>query len=227
MASDRATALSQLDLALGGSGSPYLQEVNLPVPPPKLHLGRTRAPGREPPLDRAELDHKAANCGTAAPPPPYRGTPGAVDEEEHRPFDPLDLFFPPCDPARDPSRSSLRPHASNAVTSTEERAARPPSYAETPRTRAERLFWYGFLLPPFLWLLGALRLWRSELPRTVQLKVRRGISLEEAEADVRESLERWREEELVWARRCLCAAVGAVILGSLLGVMLASLMGKL
>lgn len=49
----------------------------------------------------------------------------------------------------------------------------------------------------------------------------------DAGSDVLEAVERWREEELVWARRCLWALTGSLLLGALLGVMLASVAGRM
>lgn len=109
-------------------------------------------------------------------------------------------------------------------------AAPPPSYAETPRTQAERLFWFGWIFPPFLWLVGASRVWRTEHLHGIDPKKGTlSTFLDEAEGsvNVRESLDLWREEELIWARRCLWALIGSLMLGTLLGVMLASVTGKL
>lgn len=109
----------------------------------------------------------------------------------------------------------------------------------TPRTQAERRFWHGFLCP-VLWILGAWRIWRSERPAAAPLDgagldgdaaAKDVMDLEAGgatlPADVRESLEMWREEELVWARRCLwalfalvgAAGIFALALMSVLGVM--------
>ncbi|GAA5987133.1 hypothetical protein JCM10908_001040 [Rhodotorula pacifica] len=160
-----------------------------------------------------------------APPPPYHSPHPANS------VNPLTFFsFPPettSSPLPAAQGSALPSRLSQASLSP------PPSYAETPRTQAERLFLLGWLFPPFLWIIGASRLWRTEAPHGLDFKKKvhdlffSASIAEEAGMDVRESLERWREEELVWARRCLCALVGSLMLGTLLGVMLASVTGKI
>lgn len=52
--------------------------------------------------------------------------------------------------------------------------------------------------------------------------IRRGVP-----EDVKESLERWREEETLWAKRCAWAVAGTCGLAAVLGVMLSSLLGKI
>lgn len=158
-------------------------------------------------------------------PPPYRSGPArvAVGPLSFFPFAPMESSLPGT--MDDHDAHLLRSRFSHTSS-----MAPPPSYAEPPRTQAERLFWFGWIFPPFLWLFGASRIWRTENPHGLDLKEGTlPTSLDEAEgaASVRESLELWREEELVWARRCLWALIGSLMLGTLLGVMVASVMGKL
>ncbi|KAG0656757.1 hypothetical protein C6P46_006963 [Rhodotorula mucilaginosa] len=157
-------------------------------------------------------------------PPPYRSGPART------PVGPLSFFpFAPMEHITTGDRDTLLLRSRFSHTSST--MAPPPSYAETPRTQAERLFWFGWLFPPFLWLFGASRIWRTENPHGLDLKEEGTLptALDEAggAANVRESLELWREEELVWARRCLWALIGSLMLSTLLGVMLASVTGKI
>ncbi|BGP07239.1 hypothetical protein JCM10049v2_003070 [Rhodotorula toruloides] len=159
--------------------------------------------------------------------------------------------------------SSLTPVDTREPDSTSPASSPPPSYAECPRTQAERHFWLGFLCPIF-WFLGLSRLWRSEAPvklakekvpksgaivgavgrgageRNEEAVVALEAALAEAERwsrheavrgevpeEVKESLERWPEEERIWAKRCVWAVAGMCSLGAVLGVMLASLLGKI
>ncbi|CDR43540.1 hypothetical protein NBRC10512_000134 [Rhodotorula toruloides] len=181
------------------------------------------------------------------PPPPYAApapsTPGSSATVQ-----PLSFF----------AFSSLTPVDTRAPDSTAPALPPPPSYAECPRTQAERHFWLGFLCPIF-WFLGLSRLWRSEAPvelakekapksgaivgavgRDEAAVVALEAALAEAERwsrheavrgevpeDVKESLVRWREEERIWAKRCVWAVAGMCGLGAVLGVMLASLLGKI
>ncbi|KWU47389.1 hypothetical protein RHOSPDRAFT_30811 [Rhodotorula sp. JG-1b] len=162
----------------------------------------------------------------ALSPPPYRSNPArtAVGPLSFFPFAPMESS--PLATTDDHEAHLLRSRFSH----TSSTMAPPPSYAETPRTQAERLFWFGWIFPPFLWLFGASRIWRTENLHGIDIKkgtLSTPFDEGEGSANVRESLELWREEELVWARRCLWALIGSLMLGTLLGVMLASVTGKL
>ncbi|GAA5861252.1 hypothetical protein JCM3774_002242 [Rhodotorula dairenensis] len=226
---------------------PEAQEVARPAPV----LLRNAHNDRElPPLPVTHLEHAFAEASppyeartstrdqsgpSLSSPPPYRG-----DGPRTGRVGPLSLFpfraEPPC-PSAGSATDILR--LQSRFSTTPSLLAPPPSYAETPRTQAERLFWIGWLLPPFLWLFGASRIWRSEAPRELKLQLKQeglpmhividgnGEAENEAEADVGESLQLWRQEELVWARRCLWAITGSLMLGTLMGVMLASVTGKI
>lgn len=125
----------------------------------------------------------------------------------------------------------------------------PPSYAPLPRTSAERLFYLGFVFPP-LWLAGAWRIWHSAIPSHLRphdhkrllrdgLEPERDVGtegegewwaavglglegVEERGPRVEEVVRAWREEELVWARRCGQFFGGAVVMG----VMVATVVGS-
>ncbi|BGP47308.1 hypothetical protein JCM10450v2_003160 [Rhodotorula kratochvilovae] len=159
------------------------------------------------------------------PPPPYTfphvGPPRASSIATVHPLS----FFPFHALTPLPSASHLPLPAPASVSP-------PPLYASTPRTQAERLFWYGFLLP-LLWLAGARRIWASERP--AGFAAYGGGATKDADADaeaavavaldVREAQEMWREEELVWAKRCawaLAAAMGAALI---FGMAIASVLG--
>jgi len=105
----------------------------------------------------------------------------------------------------------------------------PPSYAEVPQTLAERYFIYGFLFFP-LWILGALKYWISERPTGFSGEklgdLESGME-EEERRRVEESLESWRQEELVWSLRCLWSLASLGGVGLVLGVLIAGMMGKL
>ncbi|BGP31279.1 hypothetical protein JCM10296v2_003043 [Rhodotorula toruloides] len=202
----------------------------------------------------------------APPPAPTASTfPPHIHESSYR-FPPPPPYAPsPSTPASIAIVQPLSFFASSSLTPVDirELASPPPSYAECPRTQAERHFWLGFLCPVF-WFLGLSRLWRSEAPgelakenapkggatvgaigrgageRDEEAVVGLEAALAEAERwsrheavrgevpeDVKESLARWREEERIWAKRCVWAVAGISGLGAVLGIMLASLLRKI
>ncbi|GAA5908617.1 hypothetical protein JCM6882_003694 [Rhodosporidiobolus microsporus] len=182
------------------------------------------------------------------PPPPYSFPPGpfpaaTVTPLSFFPFSsltPVSSSFPPIGP---PPTASPTPAPAPAP---------PPSYQETPRTAAERCFWWGFLCP-FVWFAGVFRLFRSERPlgfggekglspaaieQGLEAQVEMTQVLSEAgvwsghpaaraSPSVADSLRLWREEERLWAKRCvwsLAALTGIALLAGLIG---ASLAGKI
>lgn len=106
----------------------------------------------------------------------------------------------------------------------------PPSYRTVPRTHAESMFWWGFLCPLIFWPMGILHFWRAERPTGFadleaagEEEVEIRVALEEGMfgpgmparcPSVKESLEFWREEERLWAKRCACSLVGFLVIGS-------------
>ncbi|GAA5823397.1 hypothetical protein JCM11251_000620 [Rhodosporidiobolus azoricus] len=131
-------------------------------------------------------------------------------------------------------------------------AAPPPAYQETPRTAAERCFWWGFLCP-FVWLAGVFRLLHSERPagfgsekglspaaieQGLAAQVEMAQVLGEASVwsghpaarlspSVEESLRLWRDEEILWAKRCAWALAAMLGVALMAGVIAASLLGKI
>lgn len=182
------------------------------------------------------------------PPPPYSfppspGVPSAPTTSSFFPLPfssltPVTASFPPL-----PASFSLPSIAPTAGYTSTRLSLPPPSYAETPRTKAERCFWWGFLLP-LLWIGGAFRLVRSERPigfrerekarkgREVDLEAALGETApieargEAVEGELEESLRLWREEERLWARRCLSCLGAFMALGGVMGVVMSSLLGK-
>ncbi|SGZ15536.1 BQ5605_C029g10678 [Microbotryum silenes-dioicae] len=112
--------------------------------------------------------------------------------------------------------------------SSKDQQAPPPTYSETPRTRAERLFYFG-LVPPFIaWALGMVHIWRPENPEkkwlaSIESNVgARGAGVQGVVQDgsagvnsVRECMRSFREEELLWAKRCAWCLLGTSVVGSL------------
>ncbi|GAA5843969.1 hypothetical protein JCM9279_003690 [Rhodotorula babjevae] len=177
--------------------------------PPSSRRGSTAGivpPSRQAAPTPSSTSH-VPSC--AFPPPPPYADPAPTHRATVHP-----LFFFAFSSSSPPRRPSL-PDAHII----DMPSPLPPAYAAGPRTEAERRFWHGFLCP-VLWLLGARRIWRSERPMAA-LDGLGGAAAKDDEAeleagegaqgwcalppDVRESVELWREEELVWARRCLWA----------------------
>ncbi|KPV77565.1 uncharacterized protein RHOBADRAFT_41557 [Rhodotorula graminis WP1] len=180
--------------------------------------GSTAGAVAQPPHQAPPVPSSSAHAPsyTFPPPPPY-GDPAPTPRAA---VHPLTFFaFSSLTPVPSSSSSPVRPSQPDAhIISMPAAPPPPPAYAATPRTEAERRFWHGFLCPA-LWVLGARRIWRSERLSTAATvaaafgtsgKDEAGEGAGEGEGargwtalppDVRESLELWREEELVWARR--------------------------
>ncbi|GAA5825243.1 hypothetical protein JCM3770_003167 [Rhodotorula araucariae] len=186
---------------------------SLPLPPPpaatsdSIPSGAILLPYAFPPPPPYTLPH----VGSSAP-HPSRAT-----------ISPLSFFALtapaplPSSPAYVPARPKTPP---------------PPSYAATPRTTAERLFWRGFLLP-LLWIAGARRIWASERPAGCGSLSAGGAAKDDettaagacAPDDVREARARWRDEELVWAKRCAWALAALAGVALVFGMAIASMLG--
>lgn len=115
-------------------------------------------------------------------------------------------------------------------------SAPPPAYRTVPRTRAETLFWRGLLLPLLFWPWGILHLWRAERPEGWSPEGHGGKAVLDEEASIEmqealqidgtrpgfqgraptvaESLAVWREEEVLWAKRCAYCLGGFVAVAS-------------
>ena len=164
------------------------------------------------------------------PPPPYADPAPTPRATVH----PLSFFaFNTLSPVPSPSLAHRSSAPDAHVIDMPAPPPPPPAYAATPRTEAERRFWRGFLCP-VLWALGARRIWRSERPLGT-LGALGGAAAKDGEGegaqgwsvlppDVRESVELWREEELVWARRCLWALFAMVGAAGILALALLSVL---
>jgi len=125
----------------------------------------------------------------------------------------------------------------------------PPLYTRLPRTSAERCFYLGFFCPP-IWLTGAWRISHSSIPSHLRLDEHKtdlepsavaaeaeeqswwaavGLGPEDGEEwqqrapRIEEAIALWREEELVWARRCAKCFGGAVVLGVMVATVVSGL----
>lgn len=130
---------------------------------------------------------------------------------------------------------AFTPHTTLSFFPSAEPTPELPTYRQVPRTRAERCFWWGSLLPPFVWVYGLLHLWRAERSigaedleateraqqQEQELEMR--VALEEGMfgsgmqsrvPSVKETLELWREEEVLWAKRCACCCAGFLVIGT-------------
>ncbi|KAL8290174.1 hypothetical protein RQP46_003113 [Phenoliferia psychrophenolica] len=121
-------------------------------------------------------------------------------------------FFPPV-PSPPLSPSGTKPEAL-------------PAYRATPRTYAEKCFWWGMLCP-LIWLIGVSKLWRHETMIGVGKHAPRGYFAggdvetgpsEMTSGNVEVTVSLWMEEERVWALRCAWCAAGALLLGGVLAV---------
>ncbi|SCV69508.1 BQ2448_2528 [Microbotryum intermedium] len=143
-------------------------------------------------------------------------TPPLPKYEPRSPVYPI-LFHPPY-----PLCDSLPSQISTTISSKDHQPP-PPTYSETPRTRAERLFYFG-LIPPFIgWALGLIHIWRPENPEkkwlaSIESNVGGVEAVDQGSTSVnsvRECVRSFREEELLWAKRCAWCLAGTGIVGSL------------
>ncbi|GAA5860421.1 hypothetical protein JCM8547_000299 [Rhodosporidiobolus lusitaniae] len=187
------------------------------------------------PADSATLDEPSSSSTIV----PFGGRlsslPTTPEEHPTATVTPLTFFFPfstltPVSSTFPPSSSLPPPVTSSPPTPP---PPPPPSYAETPRTAAECIFWWGFLLP-LCWIFGAVRLCRSERPASfaaaekaldaeaaamAQQELDVEAALSEAGVwsghpamgarqgrsapSVEESMMLWREKERIWAKSVL------------------------
>lgn len=152
---------------------------------------------------------------STAPPPPLTSSSSAQSQ-----LTPLS-FFPPSSSS---SSSSSHPHS---------HSQQPPSYRTVPRTTPERLFLYGCASMPLgliglgFWFAGASWLVSSQSLQSlseVSVEDQRWPGHVESEGEGEregklqsEALALWRQEERIWARRCVVAFVGGIVLCALVG----------
>ncbi|GAA5927381.1 uncharacterized protein JCM15063_005881 [Sporobolomyces koalae] len=155
-------------------------------------------------------------------PPPYQFPPSPGSQT----LNPLSFYpFSTLTPLGTPESPNLQA-LERSLTSTTSVGA-PPAYDQVPETLAEKCFVYGFLCP-LIWIYGMTKYWRSERP--VGFQDRAKIDLEQGTIEggyVEESLACWREEEKVWALRCAWSLGAFSSILIVMGILLASILGKL
>lgn len=153
-------------------------------------------------------------------PPPYLDSPPFITSAYNSPPSPLSFF-----PSFNHSTLELLPPIEELSEDT-----LPPTYRVVPKTFAQRCFFLGFFCPP-IWILGILKLYFPEpiigkgkhafTPISILnsnggrgegligIDGRNSIALPSyySSSNPLNSLKLWREEELIWSRRC-CAALG-------------------
>ncbi|GAA5970639.1 hypothetical protein JCM11641_007381 [Rhodosporidiobolus odoratus] len=183
------------------------------------------------------------------PPPPYTSPPSQSSTSPPRacvtplsffPFStltPVTSTFPPLPEA-----------CSNPIPS-------PPSAPSSQFSRhlsaPPRCFWWGFLCP-LIWFAGVYRLWRSERPAAfsgekssnganVDVEAQVEVSMREmgvwsgypervgvmGKEEVQESLKLWREEEVLWGKRCAWSICAVLAIGAVIGIIVSSMLGKI
>ncbi|GAA6031220.1 hypothetical protein JCM8097_004069 [Rhodosporidiobolus ruineniae] len=225
----------------GRSTSPHRAERALPPLPPTLDVSLANAQTEEGPDSTYRFPPPAYS---PPPPAPSTATVTPLSFFAFSSLTPVSSTFPAL-----PSSDDLAPSSAPAPSP-------PPRYQETPRTAAERCFWWGFLLP-LLWVVGFARLWRSETPAGLRqekparapssaggdLEAQRDLpaalalreaspwsahpAVERLPPTVEESLMLWREEERLWAKRCGRGLAALVAVAGLTGVIVASVTGTI
>ncbi|GAA6014810.1 hypothetical protein JCM10207_002189 [Rhodosporidiobolus poonsookiae] len=242
----RGSAASSVSVTIETTTTSAPGDAVEPVPPCTVEPFAGSSPCRPPPLTLppAPIVVAAEDAPVYRFPPPYSppstSLPAAAPPSffSFSALTPVTYSFPPVDLPNDEGTTPM--------------PAAPPSYQETPRTAAERAFWWGFICP-FVWLAGVLRLWRSERPPgfagekapsvDLEAQVEMAQALEEGCAwsahpalggrrgsgtpSVEESMMLWRKEEKLWAERCAWCFGAFCALAVLAGVISASVLGRL
>ncbi|GAA5963855.1 hypothetical protein JCM3765_004041 [Sporobolomyces pararoseus] len=210
----------------------------LPLPPPNAHLSYFSSSSSS----SASSSSFHSMIEISPPPPAYRfpTSPPSPSPSPSNNMNLNPLSFYPFSPFNSRSQnlpfSTLTPTpatVNSSSTSTLGSSDSPPEYNQVPQTLSERCFVFGFIFP-FLWIIGFSKYFYSErrnssnFPIQVLKELEVEGALEEMERErILESLKNWRQEEKLWSLRCGYSLIGFVSVGSLVGIVISAVIGKL